>query len=293
MKLDYIVKDDRYFNIKQILKEEFNMSSRLILKLKNHKRIILNDEISYIDKEVKINDIIQLNIDFEEDNSNIISTEMNLDIIYEDEAMLILNKPSNIAVHPSILHYENSLSNGVKFYFDEIGLKRKLRPVNRLDRDTSGVVIFAKNEYIQECLVRQMNEHAFKKNYIAVVNGILDKKHNIINAPIARKEDSIIERCVRDNGDTAITEYYVIKEFDNMSLLHIFLQTGRTHQIRVHMQHIGYPIVGDSLYGTSSELIDRQALHACKVTFIHPITKKHMNIEANLPNDILKLMQNR
>lgn len=137
MKLEYIVKDNKYFNIKQILKEEFNMSSRLILKLKNYKRIILNDEITYIDKEVKINDIIKLNIDFEEDNSNIVPTEMKLDIIYEDEAMLILNKPSNMAVHPSILHYDNSLSNGVKFYFDKIGLKRKIRPVNRLDRDTS------------------------------------------------------------------------------------------------------------------------------------------------------------
>ena len=137
MELEYIVKDDRYFNIKQILKEEFNMSSRLILKLKNYKQIILNDEISYIDKKVKINDIIKLSIDFEEDNSNIVSTEMKLDIIYEDEAMLILNKPSNVTVHPSILHYNNSLSNGVKFYFDKIGLKRKIRPVNRLDRDTS------------------------------------------------------------------------------------------------------------------------------------------------------------
>ena len=137
MKLEYIVKDDRYFNIKQILKEEFDMSSRLILKLKNCKRIILNDKITYIDKEVKTNDIIKFNLDFEEDNSNIVPTKMNLDIIYEDEAILILNKPSNITIHPSILHYDNSLSNGVKFYFDKIGLKRKIRPVNRLDRDTS------------------------------------------------------------------------------------------------------------------------------------------------------------
>ncbi len=137
MKLEYIVKDNRYFNIKQVLKEEFNMSSRLIVKLKNHQRIILNDEVTYIDREINMNDIIKLNLDFEEDNSNIIPTRMNLDIVYEDEAMLILNKPSGIAIHPSILHYENSLSNGVRFYFDKIGLKRKIRPVNRLDRDTS------------------------------------------------------------------------------------------------------------------------------------------------------------
>ncbi len=137
MELKYIVKDNTYFNIKQVLKEEFNMSSRLILKLKNHQRIILNDDVTYIDKELAVNDVIRFNLDFEEDNSNIVSTKMKLDIIYEDEAMLILNKPSGIAIHPSILHYENSLSNGVRFYFDKIGLKRKIRPVNRLDRDTS------------------------------------------------------------------------------------------------------------------------------------------------------------
>lgn len=138
-----------------------------------------------------------------------------------------------------------------------------------------------------------MNNHTFKKNYIAVVNGILDEKYDLINAPIARKENSIIERCVKNDGDIAITEYYVIKEFDDMSLLYISLQTGRTHQIRVHMKYIGHPIIGDGLYGTSSKLINRQALHSCKVSFSHPITKKHMNIEANLPNDILNLMQNR
>ncbi len=138
-----------------------------------------------------------------------------------------------------------------------------------------------------------MNKHSFKKNYIAVVNGILDKKHDVVNAPISRKENSIIERCVKKDGDIAITEYYVIKEFDNMSLLYISLQTGRTHQIRVHMQYIGHSIVGDSLYGANSILINRQALHACKVNFIHPVTGEHMNIEANLPNDISKLIQKR
>ncbi len=138
-----------------------------------------------------------------------------------------------------------------------------------------------------------MKNHTFKKSYIAIVNGLLDKKHNIINAPIARKENSIIERCVRKDGDIAITEYYVIQEFDNMSLLYISLQTGRTHQIRVHMTHIGHPIIGDTLYGASSKLINRQALHSCKVLFVHPLTKKQMNIEADLPSDILNLIQNR
>lgn len=135
-----------------------------------------------------------------------------------------------------------------------------------------------------------MNNHTFKKNYIAIVNGILGKKHNIINAPISRKENSIIERCVNLDGDIAITEYYVIKEFNNMSLVFITLKTGKTHQIRVHMSYIGHPIIGDTLYSNSSILINRQALHACKISFIHPITKKNMNFEADLPNDILKII---
>lgn len=152
------------------------------------------------------------------------------------------------------------------------------------------MVIFAKNEYIQECLIKQMHSKTFKKHYIALINGILTIKHSVIDAPISRKENSIIERCVNENGNTAITEYSVIKEFNNMSLVFITLHTGRTHQIRIHMSHIGHPIVGDTLYGNSSTLINRQALHAYKISFIHPVTKKHMNFEADLPSDILKII---
>lgn len=135
-----------------------------------------------------------------------------------------------------------------------------------------------------------MSKNIFVKNYIAVVNGILNEKSGTIDAPIARKENSIIERCVRDDGDRAITYYKVIKEFSNMSLLNITLQTGRTHQIRVHMSYIGHPIVGDSLYGTKSNRITRQALHAYNVKFIHPITKKSMDITANIPDDITTII---
>lgn len=131
-----------------------------------------------------------------------------------------------------------------------------------------------------------MQTNLFKKYYIAIVNGILNKKSGIVDAPIARKKNSIIERCVDNNGAYAITEYSVIKEFKNMSLVYLHLQTGRTHQIRVHMAHMGHPIVGDSLYGTKSDLINRQALHACKVTFIHPISKEYVNFESAFPQDM-------
>lgn len=137
MKLEYIVENNKYESIKHILKEDFKMSDRLILKLKTGKKIQLNDETTYINHSVKIGDKLSIYIDFEEDSSNIVPKKMNLEIIYEDDAMLIVNKPANLPVHPSILHYDNSLSNGVKYYFDEIGLRKKIRPVNRLDKDTS------------------------------------------------------------------------------------------------------------------------------------------------------------
>lgn len=131
-----------------------------------------------------------------------------------------------------------------------------------------------------------MKSNVFKKYYIAIVNGILNKKAGIIDVPIARKENSIIERCVDNNGSYAITEYSVIKEMDNISLIYLYLQTGRTHQIRVHTAYIGHPIVGDSLYGTKSVLINRQALHACKVSFIHPISKEQVSFESDFPKDM-------
>lgn len=131
-----------------------------------------------------------------------------------------------------------------------------------------------------------MHNNTFEKNYFTIVNGILDEKSGTINAPISRKENSIIERCVKDGGDYAVTHYCVEKEFSNMSLLNIRLETGRTHQIRVHMSYIGHPIVGDTLYGTASDLIARQALHAYSIKFIHPITKEIMYFQADLPNDI-------
>lgn len=142
MKLQYTVENDKYVNVKQILKEEFLMSDRLILKLKNSQNIRLNNAVVYVGKAVNIGDIIEVNIDFIEDNSNIVPTKMDLDIIYEDDVMFIVNKPAGISVHPSILHYDNSLSNGVRFYFDTLGLKKKIRPVNRLDKDTSRYCYF-------------------------------------------------------------------------------------------------------------------------------------------------------
>lgn len=279
-------KNDCYYNVLHVLKEQFLLSDSLITKLKKANKIYLNNLPTYTKKSVNLGDIISVSIDFEEDNSNIVASNIPLNIIYEDDYLLVLNKPANIAVHPSILHFDNSLSNGVKFYFDKLGLKKKIRIVNRLDKNTSGIVVFAKNEYIQECLIRQMKTNNLKKEYLAIIEGILDSKTGTLSFPIARKEGSIIERCVNSDGDSAITHYDVVKEFNNLSLVHIILETGRTHQIRVHFSHIGHPILGDTLYGHHSELINRQALHSYKITFMHPITKKIIILEAPIPEDM-------
>ena len=280
MLLKYINKNNLYKCVNDVLNQEFNISTRLRTKLIKNKCIYLNNSVCDTRDNIYINDIISIDLGIAEDNSNIVPTHMDLNIVYEDEWFLILDKPAGIAIHPSILHFNNSLSNGVKHYFDLIGLKKKIRPVNRLDLNTSGLVIFAKCEYIQECLSKQMENHTFIKEYLCIVSGKFENKVGTIDLPIARKENSIIERCINSNGQKSITHYKVLKEFKNYSLVKCLLETGRTHQIRVHMSYIGHPLVGDTLYGKPSPLIDRQALHCYKLEFIHPITNRNMVLKS-------------
>lgn len=280
MVLEYVVNDNNQ-TINQILQTKFSLSTRLFNKLVKNKRIYLNSCVIDTRNIAKIGDIITIDLNYDEDNSNIVPSKMNLDIIYEDDGLLILNKPAGIPVHPSMLHYTDSLSNGIRFYFDSIGLKKKIRPVNRLDLDTSGLIVFAKNEYVQEHLIRQMSNGTFNKEYLCLAEGIFENKIGTINAPIARKQGSIIERCVNPNGQIAITDYEVLKTYDNYSLVKCYLKTGRTHQIRVHLAYIGHPLIGDTLYGNGkSYLIDRQALHSYKISFLHPVSLELLCFES-------------
>ena len=294
MNLEYTVLDTKYQTIKEVLKSHFRISDRLLTKLKKNNKIYLNNENKYIDYKIKINDIIRVNLDFNEKSENIVPKKIILDILFEDEALLIVNKSSNMPVHPSILHFEDSLSNGIAYYFEEKNVKTKIRPVNRLDKDTSGIVIFAKNEYIQESLIKQMKSCKFQKKYYAILENYIDSSPIIINAPIARKVGSVIEREINDNGADSLTHLEVIRNFKyssiKLSFVNLILETGRTHQIRVHSKYIGHPILGDTLYGHPSSLISRQALHAYKISFIHPLTKEKICVEAPLPNDMKKIL---
>ena len=286
MILEYKVKEnDTYINLKDLLKNYFSISDRLLVKLKHEQKLFVNNQKAFVDMPLNVGDIISIHIDFIEDNSNIVATKMPLNIVYEDNALLVINKPAKTPVHPSMDHFEDSLSNGVKYYFNEIGLQKKIRPVNRLDKDTSGLVVFAKNEYVQDCLIKQMQTKQFVKEYIAICDGSFENKKGTINAPIARKENSIIERCVSEAGDIAITHYEVLKNTNNYSVVKCILETGRTHQIRVHMAHIGHPLLGDTLYGNPSPLISRHALHAYKISFIHPVTKQKLELTAEIPEE--------
>ena len=291
MIIKYINKDN-YNTVNDVLINEFQFSSRLMSKLIKNKKIYLNNSFCDTRKSINYNDEIVVDLSGKENNSNIVATNMDLDIIYEDDWFLVVNKQPGIAVHPSSLHYSDSLSNGVKFYFDKIGLKKKIRVVNRLDYNTSGIVVFAKCEYIHEQFSKQMMQHIFQKEYLCIINGFLDNSYGIIDLPIDRKQGSIIERCIDKNGQKSITHYEVLKTFSDYSLVKCILETGRTHQIRVHFSAIGHPLLGDTLYGTASDLINRQALHSNKIDLIHPITKEHLSFEYLLPNDMKKLVLN-
>lgn len=296
--IEYKVDDNKYKTIKELLQKEFNFSKRLILKLKKENRILVNETPQFVNYSLKENDIIKIDMDFEETSYNIVATKMDLNIVYEDDSLIILNKPPKIETHPTVLNYANTLSNGLKYYFDSIGLKRKIRPVNRLDKDTSGLIVFAKNQFVQEELIRQMKNNIFIKEYVAIVENEADaEKQNLPNkgeivAKIARKEGSILERCIdEEKGVYAKTFYEVLERINNLIVLKLKLETGRTHQIRVHMKHIGYPLIGDFLYGKTSDLIDRQALHSYRLEFIHPISKEKLKFEIPLPDDILNILK--
>ncbi len=280
-------------NLKEYLFDELHFSSRKMKMLLKEKKIYINEKCAYWDSKIKNDDILYIDLS-DRVNTEIIAQEIPLDIIYEDEDLLAVNKPPYLLVHPTTNHTQGTLANGLKSYFLNKGQNITIRFLNRLDMNTSGVIVVPKNSNTHRSLSEMMGNIKIQKTYVAVVKGEVNPKNAVIDKPIAKDESNHIKRVVSDNGKNAVTEYKVIQYTKEFSLLELTLMTGRTHQIRVHLSYIGYPIIGDDLYGTKSGLINRQALHASTMKFKHPNTDKTIIIHAPIPEDInilLKKMQ--
>ncbi|MCH1983739.1 RluA family pseudouridine synthase [Ruminococcus sp. OA3] len=231
-------------------------------------------------------EILTVQIIEEYSSEKIPPSDLPLSVVYEDDDLIILNKPADMPVHPSSGNYENTLANAVAYYYQCQNLPFVFRCMNRLDRDTTGLLILAKNMLSAAILSRQMKERGISRTYLALVRGNPEPDSGTINAPIARVPDSVLERCVSGDGAAAVTHYHVCRQLLSSALVELHLETGRTHQIRVHMKHIGHPLLGDFLYNPQDTSLPRQALHSHTLQFIHPITGRELLFHAPLPRDM-------
>lgn len=270
--------------VKGIMSENLNISARLSKRLELSNKIFLNDKAVKLNKAVFKGDI--LSVEFIDEENEFAAINIPIDIIYEDSDLLVVNKPPYIVVHPTKSHQDNTIANGVAYYFKMHGIQKKVRLVNRLDMNTSGILIIAKNPYVHNELSNQMKLSSVDKFYYAIVEGVVEKEKGTVNEPIARLNPDDIIRVVSPLGKECITHYEVQGRYNNMTLVKLKLETGRTHQIRVHMKHIGHPVLGDTLYGRESELIDRQALHCFEMKIIHPGTGRELILKSPLPEDM-------
>lgn len=301
MRLEYILsEDDNSKTVKYILKSKLMLSERLVKKLKYAGKILCNSIPVHINAPVFPGDSIEVDIEFDEINEDIIPEPMDLNIIYEDESLIALNKPANTVVHPTSSHFSGTMANGVMYYLLGKGIRTRIRPVSRLDRDTSGVIVFALNQFIQERLINQMHNNSYKKQYVGIVHGIVTNDSGTIDMPIDRKPDSIMLRHITADGAPSVTHYKVAERLKDATFMQFDLETGRTHQIRVHCQAVGHPLIGDTLYthldlSLCSDIMEspipRQALHSYKTTFIHPISNVNLELIAPLPYDFLHALE--
>ena len=223
------------------------------------------------------------------ETTSILPLDMPLDIRYEDDCILVINKPAGQLVHPSNNSQKTTLANAVLYHYQDTHQTHGFHPVHRLDRRTSGLVLIAKLPQIQHQLTTG-SDKLFERRYLALISGQLLPATGTIDMPIARRPGSIIERMVAPNGQKAITHYHTLQTTTDLSLLELTLETGRTHQIRVHLAYKGHPLLGDDLYGGCCQQISRQALHAWKLQFTHPVTGKNIQITAPLPDDMTHIL---
>lgn len=298
MKLSMTVTgDDSTKTVKQLLKGKLHLSERLVKKLKMSGRILLNSVPVHINAKASQGDVLEVLLGSEEQNDDIVPENMDLDIIYEDDWLIAINKPPHMVVHPTFRHFTGTVANGLKHYLLCKGVKTLIRPVSRLDKDTSGIIVFALDPFIQHSLIRQMSSNLYTKEYIGIVHGRFTEPCGKIQLPIERVPGSIMLRHTSPGGAPSVTHYEVMEQFDAYSLLKFRLETGRTHQIRVHCQAVGHPLLGDTLYGlpgfedTHGDLISRQALHSLRTVFNHPVSGLPVVLESNIPDDISNVLE--
>lgn len=281
--------------IREYLKSELGLSTRLIRSASLDKRIFVNGEVVKMNRVLNSGEVIK--IDLAKDESQDIAPEkMDIDIVYEDEDILVVNKKPFMVVHPTKSYQSGTLANGVINYFMESGQNCIVRLVSRLDMNTSGLIIIAKNQFSHGMLSKEMSENKVEKKYLALVHGIMKEKQGTIDLPIYKPEgiENGIRRVIDERGQRSITHYKVVEEYNESSLVECKLETGRTHQIRVHLSHLGNPIYGDTLYGygdEEGELIKRQALHAYGLDFKSPRSGEVLSLRANLPDDMNELIK--
>jgi len=289
--LQWLIDESNEKTIKQFLSEQ-KISKTALTDIKfNGGDILINGEHVTVLHRLQLGEVLTVIFPKEEISEQMKPETIPLEIVFEDEYLLVVNKPAGMNTIPSREHPTGSLANALLGYFSQEQLSQTIHIVTRLDRDTSGLVLIAKHRHIHHLFSLMQRKNEVKRMYEALCVGTLEVEKGTINAPIARKADSIIERCVADDGQIAITHYEVIREYNGYSHIRLRLETGRTHQIRVHLSYLGHPLLGDTLYGGHKDCIHRQALHCSYLQFIHPITNEKIEINIPLEKDLFRLVR--
>lgn len=291
--LSYMIEDlSDGLRIEQFLRRRGYSRQNLTDLKRMQESVLVNGNWSYLRDSLHAGDILTVHIQETESSELIPPVELPLDIVYEDEDIMVLNKPAGMPTHPSMDNYYNSLANGLAWYFQQQGKAFIFRCSNRLDRDTSGLTIVAKHMVSGNILSTMTLHREIHREYRAIARGSVQPKKGTIDAPLARKPGSIIERMVDyEHGEHAVTHFQVLQEANGHSLVGLKLETGRTHQIRIHMKHLGFPLIGDYLYNPDMEYMTRQALHSYRMRFKHPITGEEMDFFAPLPEDMKNVLK--
>lgn len=289
-----IPKDWANATVFSILSNKLGASKALIQRWNQSAAIKKNQNKADVNHKLEQNDRLYLHL-FKKEEYGVLPDNVSIDILYEDDHLIIVNKPAGMDTHPNEPNQKGTLANAIAFYYQLNGWQIRVRHIHRLDRDTSGAIIFAKHDLAQTILDQDLQVKKIKRTYLAIVKGKLPKTNGSIDNPIGRDRHHATRRRVSPNGQKAIT-HYKVETFNpktNLSLLSVQLETGRTHQIRVHLSSMNHPIIGDTLYGGSKDLIKRQALHAKKITLSHPLTHEKIEVEASIPADILSIIQSK